>query len=53
MDEIDIWRAANVLIRQRGDKATLRAAERVRTLLANGDAAGTLVSLPLIAKELH
>lgn len=30
MDEIDIWRAANVLVNQRGDKATLHAASQRR-----------------------
>jgi hypothetical protein len=43
MEEIDIWRAASVLIEHRGDAARLAAAQRADVLLANNDYQGVAV----------
>jgi hypothetical protein len=41
--DLDIWRAANVLVKEYGDEAPLLAARRCDALLANGDADGERV----------
>jgi hypothetical protein len=41
----DIWRAANLLIRQRGDEAELSAAQRADEMLERGDLEGRMVWL--------
>jgi hypothetical protein len=43
MDEIDIWRAANLLIEQHGPQAILEAARRQVAMLENDDAEGAAV----------
>jgi hypothetical protein len=40
---LDIWRAANVLVKEYGDEAPLIAARRCDALLADGDADGERV----------
>jgi hypothetical protein len=35
--EVDIWRAAHLLIHQRGDEAEIFAAQRVELMLDRGD----------------
>ena len=40
IDDPDVWRAASVLLRQYGDDASSRAAQRADELLARGDADG-------------
>ena len=41
--ELDIWRAANLLIRQHGDEAEVAAARRADLMLERGDLEGQLV----------
>ena len=41
--DLDIWRAANVLVKEYGDEAALMAARRCDALLANGDVDGERV----------
>ena len=43
--EIDIWRAANLLVRQHGEGAELVAAQRADAMLDRGDRDGQLVWL--------
>ena len=43
MTELDIRRAANVLVKEYGDEAPLMAARRCDALLANGDVDGERV----------
>ena len=43
LPEIDIWRAANLLIKQHGDGAELVAAQRADELLDRGDVEGVHV----------
>jgi hypothetical protein len=38
--DIDIYRAANLLIERYGDKAVIEAAKRIDTMLERGDLAG-------------
>ena len=40
---LDIWRAAKVLVKEYGDEALLLAARRCDALLANGDVDGERV----------
>ncbi len=41
--KIDIWRAANVLVKQHGEDAAIIAAQRADALLAEGDVEGQRV----------
>jgi hypothetical protein len=43
ISDLDIWRAANLLIRQHGADAELVAASRADEMLARGDLDGQLV----------
>jgi hypothetical protein len=43
--DIDIWRAANLVIQQHGDDAEIVAAQRADELLDRGDCDGQLVWL--------
>lgn len=43
ISDLDIWRAANVLIQQHGDGAEIVAARRVDDMLERGDAEGRQV----------
>jgi hypothetical protein len=43
ISDLDIWRAANLLIRQHGDDAKLAAAWRVDLMLERGDLEGQTV----------
>ncbi len=54
-DEIDIYRAATVLMRERGEDAVIEAAMRADALLDKGDSDGRAVWLRVIAaiKELE
>ncbi len=45
VSEIDIYRSANVLIRQHGDRAEVYAFDHSRKLSAKGDNEGTAVWL--------
>ena len=42
-DDIDVWRAANILLKQHGENAALTAAQRADELLAQGDIEGQIV----------
>jgi hypothetical protein len=42
--DIDIWRAANILIKSHGEDAALVAAQRADELLAEGDVEGERVN---------
>jgi hypothetical protein len=48
ISELDIWRAANLLIRQHGDGAEIEAARRVGRMLDRGDRDGQLVWLRVL-----
>jgi hypothetical protein len=43
ISDLDIWRAANLLIRQHGDEAELAAAQRADLMLERGDLEGQTV----------
>ena len=43
MDEIDIWRAANLLIQQHGERAIVEAARRITILQARNELYGIAV----------
>jgi hypothetical protein len=43
ISEIDIWRAANLVIRQHGTDAEIEAARRADLMLERGDRDGQLV----------
>jgi hypothetical protein len=46
--DLDIWRAANLLIRQHGDDAEIAAAQRADLMLDRGDQDGQLVWLRIM-----
>jgi triphosphoribosyl-dephospho-CoA synthetase len=41
--DLDIWRAANLLIKRHGDDAAVMAVQRADELLAKGDVEGQIV----------
>lgn len=43
IDDIDVWRAANILVKQHGENAALVAAQRADEMLAEGDIEGQIV----------
>jgi hypothetical protein len=43
ISELDVWRAANLLIRQHGENAELEAARKADVMLDRGDRDGQLV----------
>lgn len=43
LDEPDIWRAANLLLKNHGDNAPLVAAQRADEMLARGDMVGQAI----------
>jgi hypothetical protein len=45
LSELDIWRAANLLIRQYADQAAIEAARKADLMLDRGDAEGQRVWL--------
>ena len=45
--DIDIWRAANLLIKQHGDDAEIVAAQRADLMLERGDPEGRVVWLQI------
>lgn len=47
--DVDVWRAANLLVKQHGLDAVLVAAQRADDLLAQGDVEGQLVWKQIIA----
>ena len=47
-DDIDIWRAAKLLIDRHGDTATAEAMIRADALAAQGDAVGKVVWLRIL-----
>ena len=47
--EIDIYRSASVLIRERGEGAALEAAQRADAMLARGDMDGCAVWKRIVA----
>jgi hypothetical protein len=49
---VDIWRAANVLVKQHGDDAAIIAAQQADALLAKGDVEGQRV-FKEIAKAIN
>ena len=52
MDEIDIWRVADLLVKECGDEAVLRASQRADALLDQGDTDG-FTAWPKIVKEIE
>ena len=48
VDEIDIYRAANLLIKQHGDEAAIFAARQADACLEKGDLDGKVVWLAVI-----
>ncbi len=48
MDDIDIYRTANILIREHGDKATIQAAMRADEFLNIGDRDGQRVWMRIV-----
>lgn len=46
--DIDVVRAAALLIRQHGDEATARATERARALAAEGDQLGAALWMRIV-----
>jgi hypothetical protein len=46
--EIDIWRAANLMLTRYGDEAVAEGAKRAEELAADGDLAGVAVWLRVI-----
>ncbi len=54
-EEIDIYRAANLLIKQHGDEAAIHAAQQADACLEKGDLDGKVVWLAVIEaiKELR
>ncbi len=48
IDDIDIYRAAKLLVDRYGDSATVEAMKRADTLAAQGDAAGRVVWLRIL-----
>jgi hypothetical protein len=45
VSDLDIWRAANLVIQQHGEKAEIVAAQRADLMLERGDRDGQLVWL--------
>lgn len=43
VDEVDIWRAANLMIKQHGETADIAAAQRINELAERGDLDGAAV----------
>ncbi len=43
VSDLDMWRSANILIKQHGEDAAIHAAINVDELLAKGDVEGTKV----------
>jgi hypothetical protein len=48
MPEIEIWRAANLMVTRYGEAAKLESAKRAEELAADGDLAGVAVWLRII-----
>lgn len=48
MNELDIYRSANILTKSHGDKAEREAKRRANALLARGDIEGNLVWVRLV-----
>lgn len=49
ISDVDVWRAANLLLRQHGTDAALAAAQRADEMLAKGDVEGQLVWKRILA----
>jgi hypothetical protein len=45
ISDLDVWRAANLLIRQHGDAAEIEAARKTDLMLERGDREGQIVWL--------
>jgi hypothetical protein len=43
VSDLDIWRAANILVQEHGEEAAIIAAQRADELLAKGDVEGQIV----------
>lgn len=48
-EEIDIWRAANLLVKRHGPDAEVAAAQRADELLAQGDVEGQRIWKRIVA----
>ena len=48
-EEIDIWRAANLLVKRHGSDAEIAAAQRADELLAQGDTDGQRIWKRILA----
>ena len=48
MKDLDLWRAAKLLVDRYGDGATIEAMKRADALAAQGDAAGKIVWLRIL-----
>ena len=46
--DLDLWRAAKLLVDRYGEKATIEAMKRADALAAQGDAAGKVVWLRIL-----
>ena len=55
ISDLDIWRAANLIIRQHGGDAELEAAKRADLMLERGDRDGQLVWMRIrrVVAEIH
>jgi len=51
MDDIDIWRAANLLVKRYGKEASTHATQRAEELLNAGDPEGSLVTAAINALQ--
>ena len=49
IDDVEIFRAANLLIKQHGDDAPIRAAQRADKMLEDGDLDGQVVWKRILA----
>ncbi len=49
IDDVDVFRAANMLIKQYGDDAPIRAAQRADEMLEQGDIDGQVVWKRILA----
>jgi hypothetical protein len=47
--DLDIWRAANLMLKQHGEDAAIVAAQRADKLLASGDIEGEIVWKRIVA----
>lgn len=49
ISDLDIWRAAHLMLKQHGEDAAFQAAQRADALLADGDVEGEIVWKRIVA----